>query len=100
MLLHNTQKHGGPHVSVRAERVGTALRFVVEDDGAGFSAEDATRAFEPFVRGRGATPDEQRGVGLGLYLVMRIAQAHGGSAFIEKSAAGTLTRVGFTLEHA
>lgn len=83
ILLDNARKHGGSAVSVRASRDGAMLRIAVEDDGPGLDPEDLTRVFEPFTRGRGSQPDEQAGVGLGLYLVRRIAEAHGGRAFAE-----------------
>lgn len=93
VLLLNAKKHGGPGIRVRIARELQKLVFTVEDDGPGFSPEDAARAFEPFVRGRNAELDENRGVGLGLYLVRRIAQAHGGTVYIETNP----TRVTFTI---
>jgi signal transduction histidine kinase len=96
ILLDNARKHGGDGVSVRAERSGHVLRIAVEDDGPGLDPSDLERLFEPFTRGRGAHADEQAGVGLGLYLVRRIAEAHGGQAFAEnRTPAGA--RIGFTL---
>jgi two-component system, OmpR family, sensor kinase len=96
ILLDNARKHGGNGVSVRAERQGAMLRIAVEDDGPGLDPDDLARLFEPFTRGRGAHADEQLGVGLGLYLVRRIAEAHGGHAFAENRNEGG-ARVGFTL---
>jgi two-component system OmpR family sensor kinase len=96
ILLDNARKHGGNGVSVRADREGATVRIAVEDDGPGLEPEDLARVFEPFTRGRGAHADEQRGVGLGLYLVRRIAEAHGGHAFAENRGGGG-ARVGFTL---
>jgi two-component system OmpR family sensor kinase len=96
ILLDNARKHGGDRVSVRVERVSNALRIAVEDDGPGFDPGDFAQVFEPFTRGRGALADEQRGVGLGLYLVRRIAQAHGGDAFAENRPTGG-ARVGISL---
>jgi signal transduction histidine kinase len=96
ILLDNARKHGGDGVSVRATRDGYIVRIAVEDDGPGIDPADLERVFEPFTRGRGSHPDEQAGVGLGLYLVRRIAEAHGGQAFAEnRDPAGA--RVGFTL---
>lgn len=96
ILLDNARKHGGDGVTVRATRDGGSVRIAVEDDGPGIDPTDLKRVFEPFTRGRGSHPDEHAGVGLGLYLVRRIAEAHGGQAFAEnRDPAGA--RVGFTL---
>jgi signal transduction histidine kinase len=96
ILLDNARKHGGDGVTVRARRSGTVIRIAVEDDGPGLDPEDLSRVFEPFTRGRGSHPDEQAGVGLGLYLVRRIAEAHGGQAFAENRTPGGAC-IGFTL---
>ena len=96
LLLDNASKHGGQHIRVRAQPNGSHVRISVEDDGPGFEPGDLDELFKPFARGRGAAPDEKRGVGLGLYLVRRIAEAHGGSAFAENRAEGG-ARVGFSL---
>jgi two-component system OmpR family sensor kinase len=97
LLLDNATKHGGQHIGVRAVRTGPLVRICVEDDGPGFEAADLPQLFAAFARGRGASLDERRGVGLGLYLVRRIAEAHGGDAFAENREQGG-ARVGFTLQ--
>ena len=96
VLFDNAKKHGGPRVRVIVSRRAGFLRFSVEDDGSGFDPDDLPRLFTPFARGRGEAPDEGQGVGLGLYLVRRIAEVHGGGAFAE-NAVPAGARVGFTV---
>lgn len=64
---------------VRLADVGTSLGVCirVSDEGTGFRPEDLARVFERFYR----APEVRRipGIGLGLHMVYRIAQLHGGS---------------------
>lgn len=97
VLLDNAKKHAGIATGVRVEREGELVRFSVIDNGQGFDAIDLSRLFTPFARGRGQAPDEQRGLGLGLYLVRRIAEAHGGAPFARNGESGGAV-VGFTVQ--
>jgi signal transduction histidine kinase len=84
-LISNAVKYGGNarwvRVSARRDQ-GSGIRdqvlFAVEDRGMGIEAEDRKHIFEPFYRGRDAVSQQIQGSGLGLNLVMRIAEAHGG----------------------
>jgi signal transduction histidine kinase len=96
ILLDNAYKHGATRASLRVTREGARVRFALDDDGPGFAPADLKRAFEPFARGQDKLPDERGGVGLGLYLLRRIAEAHGGSVFAE-NLGGRGARVGFTV---
>jgi signal transduction histidine kinase len=96
LLLDNAVKHGGKLVRVKALAEGERVRVCVEDDGPGIEAIDLPKIFEAFSRGRGAAADERHGVGLGLYLVRRIAEAHSGEAFAENLPSGG-ARIGFTV---
>ena len=84
-LISNAVKYGGNarwvRVSARRDQ-GAGIKdqvvFAVEDRGMGIEAEDRKHIFEPFYRGRDAVSQQIQGSGLGLNLVMRIAEAHGG----------------------
>jgi two-component system OmpR family sensor kinase len=88
-LLDNARKYGGPRVCIvaRPERDGR-VAVCIEDDGEGFAPGYEERVFEPFNRGNREGEVEARGVGLGLALVRRIAEAHGGKAYAENRPEG------------
>lgn len=78
----------GNTVTVGARRDGDAVVFVVEDDGPGFGAFPAADAFS---RGMPAVKHDSikaGSSGLGLYIVRRIAEAHGGWAAAEDLPGG------------
>ena len=54
------------------------VQITVSDRGRGIAADDLAHIFEPFYRGRYAIERQIHGNGLGLSLVKRIADAHGG----------------------
>jgi len=94
-LLENAVRHGDSGVIlVEACARHGEVTVTVENPGLGFAAEILERAFEPFVRGPGR-PGGPDGAGLGLPIVLAIAQAHGGSASARNVAGGA--RVTMTL---
>ena len=86
-VLANAWAHGHPKdapLVVTASATGDVVRVAVRDRGPGFSAEILPRAFEPFVTGTGsARSPGAHGIGLGLSLVRRIVEAHGGRVSAE-----------------
>ncbi len=68
----------GSEVVLFARCEGEEALVGVEDDGPGIPPDELARVFERFFRGRD-TRDRQRGSGLGLTVVRRIAEAAGGS---------------------
>jgi signal transduction histidine kinase len=103
-LLVNARAHGHPPeqpIEVLVTRAGESARVVVRDHGPGFREGFAERAFEPFVRGDPSRvrPTEGAGYGLGLTLVRRIIEAHGGRVFARNVAQADAggAEVGFDL---
>jgi len=93
-LLLNTTRHTPPgtQVWVRALTSGRDLELIVEDAGPGVPTELAGTIFEPFRQGQqGAAPGsgrQSKGVGIGLSLVARFAQLHGGRAWVAERRGG------------
>ena len=93
-LVQNSVKHAAAGrwigISAQAARAGGArvVRITVRDRGPGIPPDEEKRIFDAFYRGRQALAAGVSGSGLGLSLVQRIAEAHGGTVEVE-SAPGT-----------
>ena len=88
-LLSNAAKYSpiGSAIDLIIEPRGEMLRLAVADRGPGISAEDRENLFRRFRRLH-AEGDEQYGIGLGLYLTKRIAEAHGGTVGVDARPGG------------
>ena len=76
-LLENARKYGGADVVASVEG-GDVVRIRVCDRGPGVPEELRQRIFEPYYRPAGHS-EAHGGLGLGLALVARVAEAHGGA---------------------
>lgn len=92
-LIDNARKyteHG--RIALDARPAGEGVELAVSDTGQGIPAEHLSRIFEPF-RQIGGGPAAS-GVGLGLFLVRRLAEALGGRVEVEsRLEAGSTFRV-------
>ncbi len=89
-LVRNAESHGGGL---------TRLVLTFDDDGVEVAAYDRGPGIDPRIREKMFEAFEKvgqgKGLGLGLNLVARVAEAHGGEVFADDTEDGT--RVGFTL---
>lgn len=83
-LITNAIKYASEGtIRVGARRRRDKIELWVADEGPGMTSDLLRRVFEPFVQGGADTESSRRGVGLGLYISRRIAEAHGGSLQLE-----------------
>jgi signal transduction histidine kinase len=95
-LLDNAAKYSdeAAPVDLTARLDGSAVVIEVRDRGIGIDAGDLPRLFTPFFRTDRSRARGTGGVGLGLALVKRIVEAHGGAVAVESAPEqGTTIRV-------
>lgn len=89
-LLHNASKFTpeGGHAWVRTETDDSMAVVHVRDDGIGIPPDLIVRVFELFAQGERSLDRSEGGLGVGLTLVRRIAEMHGGNATAKSEGPG------------
>ena len=84
-LLSNGVKYSplNPEVSIEAFSNGNDVIISVSDNGVGIAKSDQKLIYEKFYRISQGDIHKTKGLGLGLYYVKRIAEAHGGRVELE-----------------
>lgn len=87
-LLTNAAKYTqeGGHIWLTVERAGTEALVRVRDTGVGIPADMLPKVFDLFVQVDGSMEQSQGGLGIGLNLVRRLVELHGGR--VEARSAG------------
>jgi signal transduction histidine kinase len=90
-LIQNAIKYAaaGRWIAIRANNLRRneeeTVEMSVEDRGPGISPDDLPHIFEPFYRGQHADASQVPGIGLGLTLVKRAVEAHGGTVEVRSA---------------
>lgn len=90
-LVANADRHSpeGESIDINVWTTEEKLHITVQDHGEGIPTDELQRLFQKYFRGKAS--QGKPGAGLGLYLVQRIIQAHGGRVAVQ-----SLTGVGTT----
>ena len=89
-LLNNAAKYTerGGRIDLRAELQGSDVVVSVTDSGIGIPADKLPTIFEMFSQVEGALSRSQGGLGIGLCLVKRLVEMHGGSVEAQSGGPG------------
>lgn len=87
-LLRNAIRYAEQRVEVTLVRTGDCYEVQVNDDGPGVPAHGREKIFEPFSRLDASRDRRTGGFGLGLALVRRVSQSHGGQVEVGDSPWG------------
>jgi signal transduction histidine kinase len=91
-----TPRGGKIGLEVNYEPGRNKVEFIVWDTGIGISQEDKKKLFKPFVQLDGSLSRQYEGTGLGLTLVHRLVELHGGGVEVD-SQEGKFSRFTVTL---
>lgn len=86
-ILNNAIKFSseGGKVNITAELKEDMIEISVKDDGIGINEDDYERVFQPFVQIDESISKKYEGVGLGLALVKKFVELHGGKVWVKAS---------------
>jgi PAS domain S-box-containing protein len=89
-LLNNAAKYTerGGKITVTGQCAGDRAVLSVRDTGIGISPDMLPRIFDMFVQAERRTQDARGGLGIGLTLVRRIVELHGGSVVARSAGTG------------
>ena len=89
-LIQNSARYTpmGGTITLGVRTEGSSALVTVTDNGTGISPEMLPQVFDLFVQGEGPASHTPGGLGIGLTLVKRLAEGHGGSITAESAGSG------------
>jgi signal transduction histidine kinase len=87
-LVDNAQRHAATQVAISLRREDDELVLVVDDDGPGIPEAEREHVFDRFTRLDEARGRADGGAGLGLAVVRRVVEHHGGTVSVVESDLG------------
>jgi signal transduction histidine kinase len=87
----------GGRVTIGLERSAQQAHVVVADTGIGIDPAQLTKVFDTFWQADSATPSAREGLGLGLSIVRRLVELHGGTIDAYSAGLGAGARMTVTL---
>jgi signal transduction histidine kinase len=87
-LVQNAVLHANSRIQITLKTVDKQAIIHVDDDGPGIPPADRQRIFEPFVQLDAHRDSDVPGYGLGLAIVDRVANWHGGSVTVSEAPIG------------
>ena len=89
-LVENAVKYTQPggRMTVTLQQRSDQAVLTVSDNGIGIAAEDLERIFEPFTQSHQPLANPSSGLGIGLSVVRRIVQLHGGHVKVTSAGSG------------
>jgi len=98
-IIHNAIKYSNPgnQVKVTGKKENNSFLIKVKDQGIGIKKKELPKIYNIFFRGENARPEHKKeGMGLGLSLVKRIIDAHGGTIKVKSNLnKGTTVNLSF-----
>jgi CheY-like chemotaxis protein len=90
-LLNNGAKYSDARaeIRIRAEREGSSARVTITDEGIGIEPDMLARIFDMFTQVERPQPSPHDGLGVGLTLVKRLVELHGGAVSAHSAGSGT-----------
>lgn len=96
-VLNNAAKYTplGGVIRLEAQRIQNKVAITIEDNGMGITPEDQEHIFEMFTQARHSAEQGHSGLGIGLTLVKRLVEMHGGTVEVQSGGShqGTCFRI-------